>query len=216
MRWMVDLENYRIETDRTVLLSFRDGRKVRVRADRLPRYLHPKDVAVVRRALRLRRDFLRFHMPKAALVFLAAGLLVAALISARTVAWLLLDKSGNPTHTSIVRSQTEPQAPADPAPTSPAATPKLAGHHHTTTAPTPAQVSVASHVTQVLLPAATPVPLAPSSVSAPDPAPSATPAPSSGQSTGTTSDQPASTPAPSPTPAASDSGQVLGAATGPQ
>src|SRR6266705_3268680 len=110
---MGDLENYSIETDQTVLLSFRGGRKLRVRSDRLARYLRPRDLIVVRRALRLRRDFLSLHMPKTAALLLAAGLVAALMIGTRAVARLFLHQDpAGPSHTSIVRSQMQPRPDA--------------------------------------------------------------------------------------------------------
>jgi hypothetical protein len=212
---MGDLENYSIETDQSVLLSFRDGRKVRVRPDRLSRYLGTKDLVKVRRAMRLRRDFLRLHMPKTAVVLLAAGLMAALLVSARTVAWILETDTGNPGHNAVVRSQTESRPQADPAPTAPGATPKLAARPHRQAQPTTALASAHLQLPAANLPvtltAVSPAPLA-TPAAGPSPAPSATPQPDTNQPAG----QPApGQTAPSPTPAP-DQGQVLGTSTGPQ
>jgi len=214
---MGDLENYSIETDQTVLLSFRDGRKLRVRSDRLARHLRPHDLVVVRRALRLRRDFLRLHMPKTAVLLLAAGLLAALMVGTRVVARLFLHQNpADPSHTFIVRSQAESRPDAEPAPTSPASTPKLAAKHHQAKPALAAAHNAATGSPASTLPAGTPPTTVNLTAADPTPAPSATPAPSTSSDPGTTAVGPAaSQPAPSPTPAP-DPGQVLGASTGPQ
>jgi hypothetical protein len=218
---MSDLVNYSIETDHTVLLSFKDGRRLRVPLGQLPNHLGADDLAKITRALKLRRDFIRRHMPKAVLVLVAGGLIALGATEApKVVAWL--------TH-----------QPATPAPAPEPAAPKIVHDSRTaspTVAPSPQpaikgqaiaqatgkssaraslskssktrgtstqlKLPVTGTVASVTLPVTLPTPLP--TVLPADPITSPSPSPSVSL-----------TPTPSPTPQIPGQGQVLGDSTGP-
>jgi hypothetical protein len=214
---MEDLDTYSIETDRTVLLSFRNGRQRRVNVERLSNHLRPRDLEIVSRAMKLRHDFIRSHMPRTAVLLLAAGLMTLLALGGRTLAKLFGHSSpAPPGSTMIVRSQAEPQPAAQEAPSSPGATPKLAASGRSYK---PAFKLVSKHQPDPEAAAGSPAanvapqptPPLPSASPSPSPLPSSTPEPQSAQTAGQT---PAGQtgPTPSPTP---EQGQVLGDSTGP-
>ncbi len=212
---MSELANYSIETDHIVLLSFKDGRSIRVQMAQLHRHLAPGDLAKIRSAIKLRRDFIRLHMPKAALVLVAGGLLALILTGSRVVASLLSHPRPAPVQPPgvphIARSILLPTPSVSPTPQilaqkeATARAPKRRSVARTAK-PRPAAASVptalAQPVTALLLtPSPLPLPL-PDPSAAPVPTPSPTPQPSP------PADQP---PVSDPPP----QGQVLGDSTGP-
>lgn len=209
---MGELENYSIETDHTVLLAFRDGRRLRVPVDRLPGYLKPRDLAKVRAALKLRRDFIRKHMPKTALVLAAGGLVALFAVSGRIVATALEPHGTAPAttdHTAIVRNVPLPEPPepqtltpsSAPQPIT-AATPAPRAHH--AVAKTKHASAVIKAITQPSPPPV--VPAGPTPLPAPSPTPSPVPI--------ADNNPPAAQSSPSPAPAPNQ-GEVLGDSTGP-
>jgi hypothetical protein len=202
---MGELANYSIETDQLVWLAFKDGHSLRVPVAQLARYLAPRDLQKVRKAMNLRKDFFRQNMPKALVAVVAFGL-ITLVVAGQQVLALLGRRStptlASPTHTEIVRNIT-PQSPEpSPAP-SPATSPVAAVVARRTAArakpvPTlpPAASSAVAGATAVLV---TPIPAAPTASPAPSPAASPSPSPS-----------------PSPTPSTPPAGQVLGDSTGPE
>lgn len=74
---MSKLLRYSIETDQTVLLSFSDDSNVRVPISRVPEYVAPNDLKKINKALMMRENFFKRHLPKFAIIFAAGGLLVA-------------------------------------------------------------------------------------------------------------------------------------------
>jgi hypothetical protein len=212
MRLMEELETYSIETDHTVLLSFRNGRKRRVAVERLPQYLRSQDLHIVERAMKLRRDFIRSHMPKAALLLLAAGLLTLLAVNSRSLVARLFGHSSVPGSSTIVHSQLPPAPGTQPAPSSPGATPRLTRPRvvHAAAGITLVAKHAVAPAADVTGPAVTPQPSAsPAIQPSPSPTPSTSPEPSTATNQPASS-QPAATPAP-----ASEPGQVLGDATGP-
>jgi hypothetical protein len=200
---MGELANYSIETDQLVWLAFKDGHSLRVPFGLLPRYLTPRDLQKVRRAMKLRRDFFRHNMPTALLAFLAVGLVMLVAAGGQLLALLGRRTTlGSPApHTEIVRNVNSPASSPSPAPL-PATGPVVTVVRHRTAArskpmPTLPPVSLSAVVgTEAVL--VTPIPTVP--VPSPEPSPSPSPAPS-----------------PSPTPDATEppAGQVLGDSTGP-
>src|SRR5882724_13587912 len=93
---MGELSNYSIENDQLGWLVFKDGHSLRVPVGQLSRYLVPKDLKKVRRAMELRRDFFRQNMPKAFLLLLAFGLIAAVTASTTAVAWVSRHHTGLP------------------------------------------------------------------------------------------------------------------------
>lgn len=85
---MGELANYSIETDHTVLLLYKDGKSLRVPFSQLAHYLKPTDLERVRSAIKLRRDFIRRHMPKAVIALAVGGLLALFIGGSRVVATL--------------------------------------------------------------------------------------------------------------------------------
>jgi hypothetical protein len=203
---MSELANYSIETDRTVLLAFADGRRLRVPIGQLAHYLAPPDLERVRASLRLRRDFIRDHMPKALLALIGAGLIALLTVGGKTVA----DMFVSPRHpqpvqsqSKIVRNQLLPNPSASPTPSSasapavavatPAPAPK-SGKHATAAA----TIKPAPLPKPTALPTVTPI-VSPQPSVSPSPTPSASPTP---------------TPTPTTSPSASDSqGMVAGCST---
>jgi hypothetical protein len=222
---MRELDNYSIETDHTVLLSFKDGRSIRVPIDQLANYLAQSDLRRVQASMKLRQDFVRQHMPKVALALAAGGFLALFMAGGRSVAHLLQSPSpaeSTPPSTGIVRSLDPPPTPSlspvpQPAPGStgltanPLKAKRLAKRR-------PPAVRVAAHITALPTPTTlggliTELPTNPVSIM---------PAPAAGNDPGlvVTPDQPSATPSPSPevpspSPRVSPAGQVLGDSTGP-
>ncbi|MDF2461015.1 MAG: hypothetical protein K0S68_418 [Candidatus Saccharibacteria bacterium] len=116
---MSELANYSIETDHTVLLAYADGRRLRVPIGQLPHHLAKPDLERVRASLRLRRDFIRTHMPKAALLLLGIGLVSLLSVGGKAVADMFNVPQPNPIppKSEIVRSQFEPEGHVETAPT---------------------------------------------------------------------------------------------------
>src|SRR5471030_2034291 len=85
---MGELVNYSIETDQLIWLAFKDGRNFRVPIRQLSSHLAPHDLQKVRRAMKLRRDFFRYNMPKAFIFILAASILVAITAGSQVLAML--------------------------------------------------------------------------------------------------------------------------------
>ena len=86
---MSELADYRVETDTTILLVYKDGTELRVPTRRLARYLQGDELVRVREALRLRSDFIRKHLPKDGLAIgLAAGMLAIGLVGGNHLAHL--------------------------------------------------------------------------------------------------------------------------------
>lgn len=210
MLCMSDLANYSIETDQVVLLSFKDGRSLRVPLNHLSRYLKPGDLAKVKKALNLRRHFLRIHMPRFFVILATIGGLVALLtVGGKTVASLLghpRPANQTPSHTGIARSRLEPTPDITPSAGQPVqgnVRLTAAGRHVKslgqaavpvpTAAPAPAQppiqltsqTTVSQPATTIQSSAAQQIP--PASAPAPNPAPSPSP---------TASPAPTQTPAP--------------------
>ncbi len=105
---MGELANYSIETDHTVLLSFKDGKSLRVPFSQLAHYLRPTDLERVRSAIKLRRDFIRRHMPKALIALVAVGLLALFVGGSRVMAALW----GQPEQPPDAPTQVNPNSPA--------------------------------------------------------------------------------------------------------
>jgi hypothetical protein len=93
---MHDLANYSIETDQSVWLSFKDGHTLRVGVGQLPRYLTPHDLQKVRRTMKLRRDFIKHHMPKTMAIALVLGLTALAVTSGQILASLWNEQHSSP------------------------------------------------------------------------------------------------------------------------
>jgi hypothetical protein len=222
---MRELDNYSIETDHTVLLAFKDGRTIRVPIGQLAHHLTPADLKRIQAAMKLRRDFVRQHMPKVALALAAGGFLALFMAGGRTVAHLLQPPTpveSTPPSTSIVRSLDPPPTPSlSPAPqptpggttvtANPSKAKRLAKRR-------PATARIAAHTT--VLPA--PTTLGGLLTGLPANPVALLPAPPIGNSSGPalTPDQPSTTPSPSPeapapSPSTPPAGQVLGDSTGP-
>lgn len=77
---MSQLSNFSIETDHTILLQFKNGQERRVPVSQLARHLAGPDLSRVSEALKLRRDFIRMHIPKAGLMLVLAASTIAALL----------------------------------------------------------------------------------------------------------------------------------------
>ena len=199
---MSELANYSIETDSLILLAFKDGKSLRVPVGQLPHYLAPRDLQRVRRAIQLRRDFFRQHMPRTLIIVLALGALAFAATGSVAIAYLVDRWSApdpTPSKTEIVRNVGEATANPPPAPA-------VAGG----AAAAPSPRAVASHVR----PAPTPKPARSAGVTRPAVAvtPYAEPGAVVTAPTPTPEPSPEPTPLPSPEP---PSGQVLGDSTGP-
>lgn len=204
---MGELANYSIETDQLVWLAFKNGQSLRVPVGQLPRYLTPRDLQKVRRAMKLRRDFFRHNMPPALLMLLVLGLVgmvaaggqVLALMSRRSA-----PEPPAPSRSEIVRNVNFATPVLSPAP-QPAANRVVAVTRHQTTAvrakpaSVSAPVSPAPPASTAAVPAPVVLPTPSVSLPAPTPIPSPTPVP-----------QPSPTPQPVEPP-----GQVLGDSTGP-
>ena len=103
---MSELANYSIETDQSVWLSFKDGRSLRVGFVQLPKYLAPRDLVRVRRAMKLRRDFLRHNMPRTLIGVLAIGIAALVVTGGHAVAQMMQSHhlvAPEPNRTEIVR-----------------------------------------------------------------------------------------------------------------
>ena len=110
---MSELLNYSIETDYSVWLSFRDGRNVRVAFIQLPHYLAPRDLIKVKRAMKLRQDFLRHNMPPTLAVLVAAGLALIVVTGGGAIAMITQLRRPAPlpaVHSEMVR-YAEPHGP---------------------------------------------------------------------------------------------------------
>jgi hypothetical protein len=218
---MSDLANYSIETDHMVLLSFKDGRRLRVPLGQLANHLGTDDLAKVTRAFKLRRDFIRHHMPKAVIVLVAGGLIALSVTAAPKVMAWITHQTPAPApapapETRIVHdSRTGPSV--SPSPQQPAVKGQAIArpgskvgsriahpsklHQPTDTSiklATPATGAIASVTLPVTLPTPLPTVVPASPITSPTPSPSASP-----------------TPVPSPTPQIPGQGQVLGDSTGP-
>ncbi len=99
---MSKLSHYSIETDRTVLLSFSDQSNVRVPISRVKEYVAPNELKTIEKALMMRENFFKRHLPKFAISFVAGGLLVATSFHENTVLNRLFQPSSkrNPTLTA--------------------------------------------------------------------------------------------------------------------
>jgi hypothetical protein len=201
---MSELSNYSIETDHLVWLSFKDGKNLRVPVGQLPRYLTPRDLQKVRRAMRLRRDFMRHHMPGTLIAVIGVGLLLAVLAGEQTVAYFWRHNHVDPESvqpTEIVRNiplNSSPYVAPSPV-TTPAGQPVAAVTRPTAArvkpVPTPPRAN-----SKLKLPAVAVTPISLPGVPSPTPLPDVTPNP---------------TPAlPTPTPPP-NAGQVLGDSTSP-
>ncbi len=116
---MSELANYSIETDQTVLLLFKDGRNLRVPVGQLASHLIDTDLERIRRAVRLRRDFLGRYMPKALLAVMLIALVSLLVTGGRVVAQLQHSASTNqstPTRAQIARPLATPTPLASPLP----------------------------------------------------------------------------------------------------
>ena len=198
---MSELANYSIETDHLVWLSFKDGRSFRVPVGQLPRYLTPRDLIKVRRAMNLRHDFFRQHMPRTLVAFATVGVLAIVAGSGQVLAGLWHQPKpvapDNPRQTEIVRNLSQPSsrpsAVPSPASGSVVAAPKphAAARVRPVASIKPVAPAILSSPSALVTPIATPP------ISSPAPSPTPDPSPS---------------PVPSPTPPA---GQVLGDSTEP-
>ncbi|MDB5178525.1 MAG: hypothetical protein JWN01_468 [Patescibacteria group bacterium] len=208
---MSELANYSIETDQTVLLSFTDGRRLRVPMDQLRRYLAPHDLQKITSAIKLRQEFLRRHMPRAVIILIVGGVMALLFAGGRAVAHLWRPPwsvAPAPASSTVVRSLNPPSPTLSPAPA-----PSAEGS--TTVAAAPLKPALRPRRPVANRPALKPAPLIPPVVSNALPVPSPLPlpivlpdAPVPTPNVGL----PAPSPLPVPTPPA---GQVLGDATGP-
>ncbi|HEY6736128.1 MAG TPA: hypothetical protein VI322_00265 [Candidatus Saccharimonadia bacterium] len=199
---MAELATYSIETDHTVLLTYTDGKRLRVPVAQLGDYLSPTDYNQVRAGIKLRRHFLHNHMPKAALALAAGGLLAVLALAGRPLAlwWSGQGTPGEAEPTVTPMDIIVRNLPDEPVPTAAPPTPVVAGAPTASPAAgprlTPRSMLVAKRV------AAPPaVALAPSQ--APSlPAPSASLPPLLGEVLGdsTGPDEPVATPTPTPPP----------------
>jgi hypothetical protein len=203
---MSELANYSIETDHTVLLAFKDGRHLRVPISQLAHYLMPPDLAKVRAAIKLRKEFIRRHMPKVALVFVAGGL-IALMITGGQVVANLISPPGPvpppPDHSTIVRNQIVPT----PATTT---TPQPAVEGDATVAAATAKPKHKFTIRQLFTQGA-----AHSQAAPPIPTPQVVPSPAVTPNPVADNNEPQNSPAPEPTPQIPDQGQVLGSCTSP-
>ncbi len=208
---MGELTNYSIETDQLVWLSFKSGQNLRVTVGQLPHYLSPHDLKRVRRAIKLRRDFFRNHMPKTLIILLALGLTALAVTTGQVLAAMWHAQQGpEPAgQTEIVRNALPAEDSPSPAPTStPTAVAPVAGSVARTAAQAEAVPKLKAPARKLTAPSVSVTPL---------------PAPG-GDSAALTAPTPAATPTPivpTPTPIAEapdtnpNNGEVLGDSTGP-
>lgn len=214
---MAVLANYSIETDQTVLLSFADGRRVRVPLGQLAQHLEPADLIKVQRALELRRSFIKRHMPRTLLAFTTSGLMALfTLTTNQTTAWIQPHpeapaEAPSPEHAETIVRDSRQFVPAVIAPSPSLASSPKAAHvatrpsARTATSSHPARKSAAlglslnpapkngTPVASIVLPTILPIPL-PSVIPA---APIKDPAPTPSES-------------PEPTPSSSPDPQSLG------
>jgi hypothetical protein len=197
---MSELANYSIETDHTVLLSFKDGRRLRVPVGQLDHHLAESDLDRVRKSLKLRRDFIHRHMPRVALVVAATGLIGILTVGTKAVAQLINppQPKSAPEETGVVRNQIMQSPAASPMPS-----PAVKGASSvavSTPAPSKKKRKAAP---KIALPFKTPK-LTPTNST---PAPIATPNPVAGNNV--------PSPTPLPAPQIPNQGDVLGDSTGP-
>jgi hypothetical protein len=92
---MSKLLRYSIETDRTVLLSFSDDSNVRVPLSQVKEFVGPSELKKIEKALQIRENFFKRHLPKFAISFVAGGLLVVGGLHENTVLNNLFQSSNN-------------------------------------------------------------------------------------------------------------------------
>lgn len=113
---MQELATFSIETDSTILLQYKNGRKKRVRFAELAKHALSVDIEKIRAAYRLRTSFISTHMPKARMilmVLLGAGVLGLTAVAGQQA---LAQLSGKPVqiqpsvtgHEDVARSLAEP------------------------------------------------------------------------------------------------------------
>ncbi len=115
---MQRLINFSVETDNVVWLQFHNGHEQRVPVGSLAQHLLEPDLKRVRAALKLRRDFIKTHAPKAGLLFVAAlGLAALWLTGHRAVAQLFTPAptpSAAPLHENIAGLAPSPSVTVTP------------------------------------------------------------------------------------------------------
>jgi hypothetical protein len=72
---MLKLAKYSIETDKTVLLQFADGSDKRISPERLVEYVTGDDLSAVQAAFKVRKTFLKRHLPKLVIIVAAGGII---------------------------------------------------------------------------------------------------------------------------------------------
>jgi hypothetical protein len=204
---MSELANYSIETDHTVLLAFKDGRKLRVPTGQLAHYLSKPDFEKVTAAIKLRRDFIQRHMPKIALLVAGIGLVGLLTVGGRAVAQLIRPPqpvTPAPEHTEVVRNQIYPT----PSVATPAPSPAVQGAATTASAATPLPTPARKHRGVAPKPKLLPAPVQQTATNLILPLPSVLPNPIVNNA------QPSPTPLPTP-PVPNQNGDVLGDSTSP-
>lgn len=108
------LADFRIESDRVIFLAFADGRRYRVSPGELDRFLQRDDLRRVRRALRLRQQFIQRVLPPTVVVVLLVGIFGLGRYDVYRVAhgWLAAPPTAfrAPEHTVTPATPTAPAA----------------------------------------------------------------------------------------------------------
>jgi len=115
---MQELATFSLETDSTVLLQYKNGRKQRVHMTELAKYALSADIEKIKTAYRLRTSFIDTHMPKARmilLVLIGAGVLGITAVAGQKALAEFTNKPVNiqsqpAGHAEVARSLAEPSS----------------------------------------------------------------------------------------------------------
>lgn len=223
---MSELANYSVETDEVVLLIFQDGSRRRVAANQLDQYLEPFDAARVGAALKLRHRFLRLHMPKAVVAFVAGSAIAMLALASKPLATLWVGDARSATETPrpgttelVHNTETATKAKPTTAPSSKITSTPKPSISQPTPSPSPAPHSgILASVVHAIVEITKDDPISSTQVAEPSPSPQPSPSPSvSPDPTPIPTMIPSPTPGPividpNPTPQPG-AGQVLGDST---
>jgi hypothetical protein len=142
--YMQELDDFSIETDNIILLQYKDGARQRVQVKELSQHLSKRDLQKVNAALKLRRSFIKTHMPRMGALLVMTGLLAAVMITGGPVVSHWLVRPGAPQSVTAPGDTVKAGSLAAPSPVSTPPANETAAPAATPLATTPSPAPVAT------------------------------------------------------------------------
>ncbi len=130
------LNDFSIESENTIVLSFHDGTRRRVRLDDLNQYLSHDDVVRIKRSLAIRKNFIKKVLPPGAMVLLLGATVALGWYDIQRLAQIIEQKR-DPVMTDVANQAQTPPLTGETLRETPGEAPAL----NTNESPAPGNVS---------------------------------------------------------------------------